>query len=98
MTRLFSAKAQLFRKYWGPLGARFGLFTLDLWVLVRRFGFGLAGLVGKGSPASRQTWKEIWQSRGTWHAAFRQTQPYSAEALRTQAADTKSASVGEGTL
>ena len=76
MTRLFSAKAQLFKKYWGPLAARFGLFTLDLWVLIRRFGFFGAGLFGKGSLESRRTWREIWDSRSAWHSAFHKTEAY----------------------
>ncbi len=78
MTRLFTAKAQLYRKFWGRGAARFGLFTLDLWTLVRRLAFGLLGLVGKGSPTSRQAWNEIWQGRDAWHSAFHRTTPYKA--------------------
>ncbi|MEZ5976006.1 MAG: hypothetical protein R3E96_14550 [Planctomycetota bacterium] len=76
MVRLFTAKAQLYKKFWGPGAARFGLFTLDLWAFVRRSAFGLLGLVGKGSPASREVWREIWSRRGEWHQAFRATGRY----------------------
>ncbi|HRV82873.1 MAG: glycosyltransferase family 2 protein [Planctomycetes bacterium] len=76
MVRLFSAKAQLYKKFWGPGAARFGLWTLDLWTLVRRVGFGVAGWLGKGSPESRRIWKEIWDQRSTWHQAFARTQRY----------------------
>ncbi len=76
MVRLFTAKAQLFRKFWGPVAARFGLWTLDLWVAVRRIGFGLARWVGKGSPESRRVWKEIGSQKRAWHDAWRATEPY----------------------
>lgn len=76
MIRLFTAKAQLYRKFWGGLSGRFGLYTLDLWTLVRCFAFWVLSLVGKGSPASRESWQEIWRGRSAWHQAFRSTQPY----------------------
>ncbi len=87
MVRLFTAKAQLFRKFWGPWAARFGLWTLDLWVWVRRAGFGVARLVGRGSPESRRVWKEIAAQKSAWHSAWKRTQPYrggSPKSVRTQ--------------
>ncbi|MFT4647426.1 MAG: N-acetylglucosaminyl-diphospho-decaprenol L-rhamnosyltransferase [Glaciecola sp.] len=76
MVRLFTAKAQLYRKFWGKFAALFGLWTLDLWTLVRCFAFWVLGILGKGSPASRESWREIWKGRGAWHTAFRKTKPY----------------------
>ena len=35
MVRLFRAKTQLFSQHWDPIAFRFGIFTLDLWVLIR---------------------------------------------------------------
>ncbi len=78
MIRLFTAKAQLYRKFWGPVSGRFGLRTLDLWTLVRRGAFALLSLAGKGSPASRASWDEIWKGRDAWHRAFQGTKPYKA--------------------
>lgn len=76
MVRLFTAKAQLFAKFWGPARARFGLWTLDLWALHRRVAFGLAGLVLPSKRASRETWKDIWSQRAAWRSAFEKTGRY----------------------
>jgi hypothetical protein len=76
MIRLFTAKAQLYKKFWGAFAGRFGLFTLDLWTGVRCCAFWLLGLFGKGSPTSRESWREIWKGRSAWHAAFHKTRRY----------------------
>lgn len=76
MVRLFTAKAQLYAKFWGSLSGRFGLFTLDLWALHRFVAFSLAALVRPAKRSSRDIWREVWYSRGTWHAAFARTEPY----------------------
>ncbi|MCA9000835.1 MAG: glycosyltransferase family 2 protein [Planctomycetes bacterium] len=78
MIRLFTAKAQLYKKFWGGVAARFGLFTLDLWAAVRLTAFGVLGLVGKGAPESRQAWRDIWKGRSEWHAAFQRTERYAS--------------------
>lgn len=80
MVKLFSAKAQLFAKFWGPGRARFGLWTLDLWALHRRVAFGLAGLFLPSKRASRETWKEIWSQRSQWRGAFDRTGRYAPDA------------------
>ncbi|MFT7677144.1 MAG: N-acetylglucosaminyl-diphospho-decaprenol L-rhamnosyltransferase [Planctomycetota bacterium] len=76
MVRLFTAKAQLYAKFWGSVPGRFGLFTLDLWALHRFVAFSLLGLVRPAKRSSRDTWRDVWFSRGTWHAAFDRTEPY----------------------
>lgn len=80
MVRLFTAKAQLYAKFWGPVSGRFGLLTLDIWALHRMLAFSLAGLMRPAQCTARDTWREVWHSRGTWHAAFDRTDSYRGRA------------------
>lgn len=74
MVRLFTAKAQLFRRYLGPVRGRLALRALDLWALVRVCAFR----VKRGRPESRAAWDDVWARRGTWAAAYRQTRRISS--------------------
>lgn len=76
MVRLFTAKAQLYKKYWGPRRARFGCRTLDLWALHRTCAFRVLSLVSKRRKASYDAWRDVWRRRGEWRAAFDRTERY----------------------
>lgn len=67
MVRLFTAKAQLFRRHWSAPAARFGVAMLDLWALTRLAGFAAASLVKPRHRQNFQTWRDIWSQRAEWH-------------------------------
>ncbi len=69
MIRLFRAKAQLFDRHFGPMGARIARASLALWALTRRIGYRVAALLGRGSHESVTTWDEIWTRRAEYLAA-----------------------------
>jgi N-acetylglucosaminyl-diphospho-decaprenol L-rhamnosyltransferase len=71
MTKLFCAKAQLYRLHWGPLRAWTGLHLLDLYAGTRVMGLAFlrAFFPGRISGPS-ETWKMIWLRRTEWHEAY----------------------------
>jgi len=67
MRRIFRAKAQLFVQHWNPWAARFGVFTLDIWALLRMLAFGVIRLGRKSAAENYRAWRDIWQGRSEWH-------------------------------
>lgn len=67
MVRLFTAKARLFRRYWGRL-AWVGVRELDLWALVRVAGFAVVSLVSGRAREGRAQWSRVWKRRAEWRA------------------------------
>ena len=81
MVRLFSAKAMLYRKHWGPVGAAYGVAMLRFWAWNRMVGHLLLGCVGRG-PGRDSSWGEIWNRRSEF-AQIAQLSPPSAARLRS---------------
>jgi hypothetical protein len=66
LVRLFTAKARLFKKHWGPLRATLGISLLSLYPLTRMtFLWGLRWL-GTSEMESYRTWLAIWRRRCDW--------------------------------
>jgi GT2 family glycosyltransferase/glycosyltransferase involved in cell wall biosynthesis len=66
MVRLFRAKAQLVRKHWNRISARFGIVMLHLWALTRMLAWrGISGLRPRRAEAYA-TWREVWCRRCEW--------------------------------
>ena len=68
MVRLFTAKAQLFRRHWSPRAARFGIRMLDGWALSRTMVFRLASFLGTRYSESYRTWLRVWRERNAWRS------------------------------
>ncbi|MEZ6018299.1 MAG: glycosyltransferase family 2 protein [Planctomycetota bacterium] len=90
MVRLFTGKAQLYRKFAAPLAAWWMLRCLDLWALHRATALSAVALVSARRREAARTWREIFQRRAAWRDAFWRTQPYAkvgaARAAKLEAA------------
>lgn len=80
MVRLFSGKAQLYAKFSGPIAARFELWCLHLWALLRAVLLTLASIALPGKRASARAWRGIFARRAEWRDAFRRTQRFDERA------------------
>jgi GT2 family glycosyltransferase len=69
MVKLFTAKANLFRRHWSPFAATLGVRLLDLWALSRMMAFACLSRVQSRRKASFDTWRSIWSRRKEWHRA-----------------------------
>ena len=67
MVRLFRAKAQLFRKHWGPIASMIGVYLLDAWAMTRVVAFAFAAFGWPQLTAQYKTWLAIWMRRNAWH-------------------------------
>ena len=76
LVKLFTAKAQLYARFWSGGAARFGLFTLDLWAASRALAFSAVTPLMPAKRASRDAWRDVWRRRGEWRSAFRATAPF----------------------
>jgi N-acetylglucosaminyl-diphospho-decaprenol L-rhamnosyltransferase len=66
VVRLFTAKAQLFRKHWHPLAATLGVALLSLLPLTRVIALWALKSVRASQRESYETWCTIWQRRSEW--------------------------------
>lgn len=82
MVRLFTGKAQLYRKFAAPLAAWWMLRCLDLWASHRALVFSALALVAPRRREAAKTWREILRRRGAWRDAFRRTAPYAVDVAR----------------
>jgi hypothetical protein len=75
MTKLFAAKAQLFRAHWRPRQVRFGVRMLGLWAFTRMAALGVLQWVRPKWGPSWRAWREIWRRRAEWSNAEWSNQP-----------------------
>lgn len=97
MVRLFTGKAQLYRKFAGPLAATWMLRCLDLWAAHRAILLTLAGLVSPRRRAAARAWRQVFARRGAWHRAFVATRPYARRSRASAAAQAARAQGGHAT-
>ncbi|MCA8960439.1 MAG: glycosyltransferase family 2 protein [Planctomycetes bacterium] len=83
MIRLFTAKSQLYDRYWRPGSAWLARRLLSLWCLTRMGAHGLLGPVRPRSRNSFRTWREVWRGRSAWiHASAPLSPPVDRSASR----------------
>ncbi len=70
--RLFSARARLVAKHWGPAASWFGVRMLDLWALSRTLALGVLRLVQPGRRDAYESWREVHRRRSDWRDAAAQ--------------------------
>ena len=66
MVRLFTAKAQLFRRHWGAARAVMGVRLLDLWAALRVAGYGVLRFVRPRYREPLAQWRDVWSRRSSW--------------------------------
>jgi GT2 family glycosyltransferase len=66
LVRLFTAKAQLYRRHMRPLSARFSVAMLGLWALVRLVALSALALVRPSKREAAETWRGVWRRRDAW--------------------------------
>ncbi|MEM6674032.1 MAG: glycosyltransferase family 2 protein [Planctomycetota bacterium] len=76
LVRLFTARAQLYRKFWNPTAAWLGVRLIELRVLTRIAGTALLAPLRARSRSSLSEWLQVWRERATWRRAFRTTKRY----------------------
>jgi len=76
MVRLFTGKAQLYKKFAGPIAGWWMLRCLDLWALHRAAAFSAVGLFSARRRERARTWREIFRRRGAWRGAYARTARY----------------------
>lgn len=82
MVRLFSAKAQLYKKFSTRAAAWLELRCLDLWALIRASLLTPASWAFSSKRGSALAWRQIWRRRGEWWGAFARTERYAKELRR----------------
>lgn len=76
MVRLFTGKAQLYKKFAGPLAGWWMLRCLDLWAVHRAVAFTALATVSKRRKDLARTWREILSQRAAWRDAYARTERY----------------------
>lgn len=85
MVRLFSGKAQLYRKFSTGAAAWVELRCLDLWALMRATLLTPASWVLSSKRGTAAAWRQIWRRRSEWRDAFSRTERYTKELRRSAA-------------
>lgn len=70
IVRQFVARARLMRKHFSPIGARVGLFGLDMWAMGKSLRASIGARLGHNGDAERALWREIVARRHEWRAAY----------------------------
>ena len=71
LVRLFTAKAQLLARHWGPLRGRLGLLQLDLWAALRTALLTLGAIFITTLKPKQTEWISVLRRRAVWRQAYR---------------------------